>query len=198
MIRSDLGGSSRIHLRKERIMQRLKLFWPVLLLALLVFSPPAAAQTEMQKSVVASGGGAMGTSSHKIICTVGQPCVGKMVSSNHAHYVGFLTPKVIVVSSAEGLELPTRVDLQQNYPNPFNPITTIRFDLPDRRNARLEVFSMDGRQVVTLVDKVLPPGRLTVIWDGKDSGGRPVASGIYLYRLTAGDFKETHRMVLVR
>jgi hypothetical protein len=179
-------------------MQRLNLFWPMLLLALLVFSPPAAAQTEMQKSVVASGGGKTGTSSHKIICTVGQPCVGKMVSSNHVHYVGFLTPKVIVVSSAEDIGLPMLADLRQNHPNPFNPVTTIRFDLPDRRNARLEIFSMDGRRVVTLVDKVLSPGRLTVVWDGKDSGGRPVASGIYLYRLTAGDFKETHRMVLVR
>lgn len=179
-------------------MQRLRLIWPVLLLALLVFSPPAAAQTEMQKSVVASGGGATGTSSHKIIGTVGQACVGKMVSPNHAHYVGFHTPKVVIVSSADGLDLPSRADLRQNYPNPFNPVTAIRFDLPDRRNARLEIFSMDGRRVVTLVDKVLPPGRLTIVWDGRDSGGRPVASGIYLYRLTAGDFKKTHRMVLVK
>jgi hypothetical protein len=94
--------------------------------------------------------------------------------------------------------LPQHAALAQNAPNPFNPVTTIRFDLPDSRHVRLEVFSMEGRRVAVLVDQTMPPGQLAVMWDGKDTRGRPVASGTYFYRLTAGDFSATHRMLLTR
>ena len=63
---------------------------------------------------------------------------------------------------------------------------------------RLDVFSVDGRRVATLVDEAFPAGRHQALWDGRDSGGKPVANGIYYYRLEAGSFVRTMRMVLLR
>ncbi len=63
---------------------------------------------------------------------------------------------------------------------------------------RLEVFSMEGRRVVSLVDHTLPAGNLAVVWDGKDARGRQVPSGAYFYRLKADDFTATQRMLLTR
>jgi flagellar hook assembly protein FlgD len=98
----------------------------------------------------------------------------------------------------EVTEIPSHFDLRQNYPNPFNPMTTIRFDLPDDRQVRVEVFAIDGRRVATLVDGALPAGYHEVIWSGRDTSGRPVASGTYLYRIMAGPDTETRRMTLVK
>jgi hypothetical protein len=115
------------------------------------------------------------------------------------HFVGFLTPAAGIAAALEELlDLPERAYLAQNHPNPFNPITTIRFDLPEARHVNLEVFSLDGRRVATLVNEELRPGRLAVTWDGTDASGHPVASGMYIYRLSAGSFQASNRMVLTK
>ena len=103
----------------------------------------------------------------------------------------------------EGLEsqpqVPTAFRLAQNVPNPFNPVTTIRYDLPVACEVRLEVYDATGRLVRVLRDGVVEQAasRMTV-WDGTDDGGRPVASGVYFYRLEAGEFTETRSMVLLK
>jgi hypothetical protein len=96
--------------------------------------------------------------------------------------------------------VPTRVTaLGLAHPNPFNPSTTIQFALARPDNARLDVFTIDGRLVRTLVDRGLTAGPHTATWDGVDHLGRAVASGTYFYRLTtAGGFSEAGRMVLVK
>ena len=96
--------------------------------------------------------------------------------------------------------IPTRVtSLGLAHPNPFNPSTTIAFALAKADNARLDVYTVDGRYVRTLVDKGLGAGPHTATWDGTDHSGRSVASGAYFYRLTtAGGFSEAGRMVLVK
>lgn len=88
--------------------------------------------------------------------------------------------------------------LEQNHPNPFNPTTGIRFRLPLVSHARLDVFDVTGRIVVTLADRRLDAGDHLIAWDGKDSGGRPVASGTYFCRLRAGDFTDTKKMTLLK
>jgi len=93
---------------------------------------------------------------------------------------------------------PRRYALEQNYPNPFNPSTTIRFVLPARDHAELAVFDVRGRHVVTLLDRSVPGGLVSVTWDGRDQHGTPVSSGIYFYRLRAGAFTESKRMVLLK
>jgi hypothetical protein len=96
--------------------------------------------------------------------------------------------------------VPTRVTaLGLAHPNPFNPSTTIEFALARPEDARLDVFTVDGRLVRTLVDRGLTAGPHTATWDGVDHLGRAVASGTYFYRLTtAGGFSEAGRMVLVK
>jgi subtilisin family serine protease len=89
--------------------------------------------------------------------------------------------------------LPAKFNLGQNYPNPFNPTTTIRFTLPRRSDARLEVFNVLGQKVATLVDGNLPAGEHRVPF-----GGSAYPSGIYLYRLTAGAWSACNKMVLVK
>jgi hypothetical protein len=72
-------------------------------------------------------------------------------------------------------------------PNPFNPITTIRYDLPERAAIELRVFDLSGRAIRTLVPPgVAGPGRYTARWDGRDEAGRSLESGVYFYRLRAG------------
>ena len=88
--------------------------------------------------------------------------------------------------------------LHQNYPNPFNPSTTIRFNLESGGHALLAVYDVAGRLVRMLIDDVAEAGPHDVTWDGKDNAGRGIASGVYFYRLQAGEFTETRKMVLLR
>jgi flagellar hook assembly protein FlgD len=89
--------------------------------------------------------------------------------------------------------LPGRFVLWQNYPNPFNSSTTIIYELPVANYVRLEVFNLMGEKVKTLIDGTQKAGQGSVFWDAS-----AVSSGIYLYRLTAGDSQQRRRMFLVR
>jgi len=95
-------------------------------------------------------------------------------------------------------QTPESFRLRQNFPNPFNPETTIQFDLPEIAHVRLEIYNLLGQRITTLVDNRQPAGRYTLMWDGKDQHGNAVASGIYFYKLTAGDFVQVRKMILAR
>ncbi len=91
--------------------------------------------------------------------------------------------------------------LMQNHPNPFNPRTTISFSLPESSggaHVSLKVFDLRNKLIRSLVDRSLPPGTHAVSWDGADEQNSPVANGIYLYRMQAGGFVQTRKMVLLR
>jgi hypothetical protein len=94
--------------------------------------------------------------------------------------------------------VPTEFDLYQNSPNPFNPSTTIRFDLPVAGPVRLDIYNVKGERISTLVDRHMTEGRKEVTWEGRDMEGGALASGVYFYRLVAGDFVQTRKMVLLR
>jgi len=98
--------------------------------------------------------------------------------------------------------LPQRFQLTQNYPNPFNPETRISFDIPENSasevDVELRVFNLLGRLVRTLLKTSKRPGHYVVRWDGSDMDGNAVASGIYIYRLKAGEFRQTKQMTLIR
>ena len=85
-----------------------------------------------------------------------------------------------------------------NHPNPFNPLTRFVFDLPDDLPVSLVIYGVDGRRVRELVGTVLPQGRHTVVWDGRDGSGRELSSGVYLSLLQAGEHRHTERLTLVR
>jgi hypothetical protein len=90
------------------------------------------------------------------------------------------------------------LSLDQNYPNPFNPTTTISFVLPERGDVVLSIFDVAGALVSTLVEKPLEEGLNEFTWDGKDSYGNPVGSGIYFYRLKVGKKTITKKMLLLK
>jgi len=88
--------------------------------------------------------------------------------------------------------------LDQNYPNPFNPSTTISYRLADQRDVTLTVFNILGQVVKSLVHDVQPSGSYTVRWDGTNDRGTPVSSGMYIYRLRAGSFVQSKKMMLLK
>ncbi len=94
--------------------------------------------------------------------------------------------------------LPGSYQLHANYPNPFNPVTTISFDLPEASQVSLEVFDMMGRRVATLINGTLGAGTHTANWDANTATDASVASGMYLYRIKAGSFVATRRMILMK
>jgi len=96
--------------------------------------------------------------------------------------------------------LPRAYHLAQNVPNPFNPSTTISYSLPEgaAEHVRLTVFDLRGRKVIELVNRVQPGGSYSVTWNGRDSRGRPVSSGVYFYRFETGDFKAVRKMVVLK
>jgi len=95
-------------------------------------------------------------------------------------------------------EIPIEYKLLNNYPNPFNPATTIAFEIPQSENVTLKIYSMDGQLVKTLADGNYPAGKFQKVWNGKNEAGNNVSSGIYLYRLTAGNFNSSARMILMK
>lgn len=94
--------------------------------------------------------------------------------------------------------LPQEFELGQNRPNPFNPNTVIEFAVPRPAEVRVEVFNTLGQRVKTLANEFSKAGYKRVEWDGTDDNGNSVASGVYLYRMTAGDFSETKKMLLLK
>jgi len=93
----------------------------------------------------------------------------------------------------QGSELPSATRLIGNYPNPFNPTTSINFDVAQTVRVTLKIYDLSGREVAVLVDEYLSSGRYAETFDA-----RGLASGIYLYSLTAGEYSETRRMALIK
>jgi hypothetical protein len=93
----------------------------------------------------------------------------------------------------ENSNFPTHYSLQQNYPNPFNPSTTISFTLPSKSHVTLKVFDIMGREIAILVNGEMFAGNHTQKWNPSN-----ISSGIYFYRLEAGSYTETKKLVLLR
>jgi len=136
---------------------------------------------------------------------VGQASAGIPVNDNFRHGVGFwfADTEIKIPNAAEEMEtspldLPARFQLHQNYPNPFNPATTIEFDVPASARVRIEVFNILGQRTQVLVDEMRSAGRHKVIWNATDQTGRQTPSGVYLYRIVAGDYVSTRTMTLVK
>jgi hypothetical protein len=94
--------------------------------------------------------------------------------------------------------LPREFALFRNYPNPFNPSTVIRFDLPRAVNAKLVIYDILGQRIRTLVNEKLEAGQKQATWDGTNDAGERVSSGIYIYRLKAGNYVKSLKLILLR
>ncbi|MBN2070732.1 MAG: T9SS type A sorting domain-containing protein [Candidatus Krumholzibacteriota bacterium] len=124
-------------------------------------------------------------------CQAGEKYRYRIVVDNDA------TRKILF--ETEEISLPElQISLDQNYPNPFNPATSISFTLPRGGKADLSVYSVEGKLIATLLDRVCVKGENTVVWNGSDRKGNLVPSGVYFYRLSAGKKVLTRKMVLLR
>jgi len=135
-----------------------------------------------------------------------------METENAFHpYGGFNIDDIEIVAVYDSTQLPTDVaetdddilpgkfELNQNYPNPFNPFTQISFDLPRAAEVSLEIFNILGQRVEVLIDGIsMPAGEHTVQWNGRTQNDITAASGIYFYRLKAGDAIETRKMIMLK
>ena len=105
--------------------------------------------------------------------------------------------KGTTVSTSEVDGLPLAYALSENFPNPFNPQTNIRFDVPVASNVTVTIYNILGEKIRKF-EKRYEAGTHTLMWDGKNSSGEDIASGVYFYKLSAGNYQETRKMVLIR
>ena len=143
----------------------------------------------------------------RILSTVNAPENGKFnfvdkdvtVGGAYRYKIGVIEGDNEYFSAVADVRLPgAKITLEQNVPNPFNPETTIRFSLPSSERVTLNVYSASGALVRTLVDGVQPSGSHSFTWNGVDNSGNAVSSGVYFYRLNAGKFNDTRKMVLLK
>ncbi len=109
----------------------------------------------------------------------------------------------LVIDNPTGVDnqdetLPSEYALKQNHPNPFNPETQIQFELSKPSQVKIEIYNIHGQKIRSLVDEKKAAGSHIVTWDGRTDNGELAASGVYFYRLVAGDFRQTRKMALLR
>jgi len=96
------------------------------------------------------------------------------------------------------IPVPARYALGQNYPNPFNPTTTIHFELPEDAHTRIAIYDLLGREIVLLENRPFNAGYHQVVWQGRDTYGNAIPSGMYFYRMEANGFSSTRKMVFLK
>ena len=94
--------------------------------------------------------------------------------------------------------IPNHYALSQNYPNPFNPFTSIQFELPEEAYTQIAIYDLLGREMIKLVNDRFSAGYHEVTWNGKDSFGRTIPSGMYLYRMETNSFTNTKKLVFLK
>jgi flagellar hook assembly protein FlgD len=100
--------------------------------------------------------------------------------------------------SNENNDVPMVTKLSGNYPNPFNPETTINFSTKEDGNVRIDIYNIKGQRVTTLVNEHMKADNHKVVWTGKDNSGRQVSSGVYFYKMKAGKYTSTKKMILMK
>ncbi len=153
-------------------------------------APVGRAAIVMPRSVVGSGAGGGAGGSYQINGTVGQAAIGRLGGPSWLHEAGFWSGPPVPTAAET---VPGTFWIGQNYPNPFNPTTTIRYSLAKAARVELKLYDPAGRQVALLVDADQAAGIQEVTLRADD-----LASGVYFYRLVAGDFRQTRKLVLLK
>lgn len=117
-------------------------------------------------------------------------------TSSYSNVGSFKIGSVTEVESDE--DIPISYRLEQNYPNPFNPTTVINYSLPQAEYVTIKIYDMLGREVRTLINSEIEAGKHSVEWSGKNELGQTVSSGMYIYRIEAGNFVQVRKMLLLK
>ncbi|MDD4232084.1 MAG: C25 family cysteine peptidase [Candidatus Cloacimonetes bacterium] len=121
-----------------------------------------------------------------------------LITTNDPDLTEIEIPITVQSSSNENLVNPVITELSGNFPNPFNPETNIKFSLKEAANVKLNIFNLKGQLVKSLLNTPMDAGKHQLVWDGKDNNGSNVSSGIYLYRMEAGNYASTQKMMLMK
>jgi len=161
------------------------------------------AQTyELKNDVIDDGGTKMTSAGYVLKGSFGQSTIGKISSANYIAYIGFWHPYPVGPGIEEdllfGRSIPIVFSLSQNYPNPFGELTIINYQLPEPVHTAVKIYDLSGRLVRTLVDENQDPGYYKVNWDLRAVSGQHLPNGVYFYRIKAGKFIGTKKMVILR
>lgn len=118
--------------------------------------------------------------------------------SELSNVIAVKTQSLALDVETDEYNIPEDFRLAQNFPNPFNPSTKIEFSIPITAHVTISIYNILGQETATLIDEIKPAGNYTIIWNGADSFGQKVSSGIYIYRIIANDYTESKKMALVQ
>jgi hypothetical protein len=166
---------------------------PAVLLVVLVLALPAFAQYQINQSVIGSGAADVSGGSYQMLGTVGQPVIGVTSGGSYINEIGFWYMPGWIITGVGEDELPLLTFFGQNFPNPFNPVTTLSYGLVAPAHVEIKIYDVAGREVRTLVERDMEPGRYQATLDANG-----LAGGVYFARMAAGEFVETRKLVLLK
>ena len=119
-----------------------------------------------------------------------------LANQNFQNYI--FVNNVVLGINDHANDIPIQYSLDQNYPNPFNPITKINFTIAKKSFVNITVFDIAGNKIKGLINSYYNPGNKSVQWNATNEQGEPVSAGVYFYRIQAGNFVDTKKMVLLK
>ena len=143
-----------------------------------------------------------GSVSHQTIYTFTDNTVQENESYDYrlsdVDYDGNVEYHSLQLMGVSSTNIPEQFILYPNYPNPFNPVTNITYDIPEATDVTLEIYNVMGQRVRTLAQGNHEPGRYQIVWSATDDIGQALSSGMYIYRIQAGDFVSVKKLVLMK
>ena len=121
-------------------------------------------------------------------------CDGDYASS----YSDVVSLMLTVMDVDPSASIPDAYSLQQNYPNPFNPTPQIRYGLKESAYVSINIYNLMGKHIKSFVNMVQDAGYQSIVWNATDASGQSVPAGMYVYTITAGDFRESKKMILLK
>jgi hypothetical protein len=173
---------------------------PSAIIVCLLLWTAAGAQITTQWNAIGSAGGVAVESQMGLKSMLGFVAGGSSGQGTQLMWSGvrFCYPGALVNVGDEDILVPFTFALHQNYPNPFNPSTRIEYSLARSSQVTLTIYNILGQRVVDIVNGNQAAGQYSVHWDGRNEGGGETATGVYFYRITAGDFSKVQKMLLIK
>ena len=173
----------------------------ILMMTFILFTSVHTQNYKLDNYVISNGGVAISNGKYKAAVTIGQSSIGNISNDLYESNIGFWYQYSITITDLKEkwmLEIPKQFELYQNFPNPFNPTTKIKYSIPsvETRHAssvQLKVYDVLGREVQTLINEVKQPGEYKI-----EFNATTLPSGVYFYRLRAGEYISTKKMILIK
>lgn len=170
-------------------------FYLIMMMVVFIFTSINIAQYQISNRLFSSGGYTTSTANNILSGSIGESFIGYTANATNQQQTGFwyVYQQTTITDVEDEETIPLVFNLEQNYPNPFNPATTIKFAVPEKSNVLIKAYDILGSEVATLVNEEMDAG-----WYEKNFNAKGLASGIYFFRMEAGNFISTKKMILLR